>query len=122
MDKTLNFLDIIFSIGIPKSTVVIVNIHVLDINDNPPVFLNAPVQIQVNETAPVYTELFTLLAHDLDLKDTNNGVTFRSMRSNDYLAVNSNTGAVTLIRTLDHSTKQRYFLNYLINFFDVVLF
>ena len=94
--------------GIPKSAVIIVNIRVLDINDNSPMILNAPVHLQVNETTPVTTVLFTLLAYDADLRDTNKRVTFESILSDGFLTVNSDTGAVSLSQSLDYATKQRY--------------
>jgi hypothetical protein len=85
-----------------------VNIHVLDINDNPPMILNAPVHLHVNETTPVTTTLFTIFANDPDLKDTNKRITFESILSDGVLAVNSITGAVSLSQSLDYSLQERY--------------
>lgn len=85
-----------------------VNIHVLDINDNPPVIVNAPVQLEVNESTPVDTVLFTLIATDADLGETNKKVTFESVLSDGGLTVDSDTGIVTLSQKLVHASQQRY--------------
>ncbi|XP_028399799.1 protocadherin Fat 4-like isoform X2 [Dendronephthya gigantea] len=99
--------------GIPKSAVTSVNIHVLDINDNPPMIVNAPVELEVNESTPVDTVLFTLVATDPDLGETNQKVTFESVLSDGFLKVDSDTGAVTLSQKLVHASQQRHVLRVL---------
>ena len=69
--------------------------------------LNAPAHLQVNETTLVNTVLFTLFAYDPDLTDTNTRITFERVRTDAVLAVNADTGVVSLSQSLNYATKQR---------------
>ena len=94
--------------GIPKSTTTQVNIHILDTNDNQPVIINAPVDLEVNETTSVGTALFTVIAEDQDLDKTNEKLTFHILSEAGVFEIDSDTGVVLLSQSLDYSQKQRY--------------
>lgn len=69
---------------------------------------NAPVTLQVNESFPVGNVLFTLVASDPDLPNTNDKqLTFTSLHGDGVLEVDSNSGAVSLVKGLDYSAKQK---------------
>lgn len=102
-----NVIIVLFPKGIPKSDQTKVNIRVLDFNDNPPKIHNAPAQLQVNETTPVGAVLFTLIASDPDLQKTNNKLTFVGSSENGEMNVDSNTGALSLTKSLNYSIEKR---------------
>lgn len=69
---------------------------------------NAPVTLQVNETFPVGNVLFTIVASDLDLPNTNEKqLTFVSLHGDGVMKVDSDSGAVSLVEGLDYSAKQK---------------
>ncbi|CAG5119876.1 unnamed protein product, partial [Candidula unifasciata] len=86
-------------------------IYVLDDNNHNPVVINAPFIVTVPETLSVGSVFLTIAAEDLD-----SGVfgtvsfTIISGNSEGKFALNSKTGAVTLVASLDFETTSLYVL------------
>ncbi|XP_018558735.1 LOW QUALITY PROTEIN: protocadherin-23 [Lates calcarifer] len=94
-----------FDGGIPAKTGTLqVNIHVLDENDNPPVFNQTEYHALVPEDAQVTSSVCQVHATDLDLG--NNGrITYeinrRQSDPNEVFSINDTTGVVYLSKPLD---------------------
>lgn len=98
-----------FDGGIPARTgILYVNIHVLDENDNLPVFNQTEYHTSVPEHAPVLSFVCQVHATDLDLG--NNGqITYeinrRQSDPNEVFSINQTTGVVYLSKRLDFETQ-----------------
>ncbi|KAK2817251.1 hypothetical protein Q5P01_025442 [Channa striata] len=98
-----------FDGGIPSRTgTLYLNIHVLDENDNPPVFNQSEYHTSVSEDAPVLSSVCRVHATDLDLG--NNGqITYeinrRQSDPNEFFSINETTGVVYLNKLLDFETQ-----------------
>lgn len=98
-----------FDGGIPARTGTLqVNIHVLDENDNPPVFNETEYHASVPEDAPLMSAVCQVRATDLDLGD-NGRVTYeinrRQSDPNEVFSINETTGVVYLNKPLDFETQ-----------------
>ncbi|XP_040892286.1 protocadherin-23 [Toxotes jaculatrix] len=98
-----------FDGGIPARTGTLwVNIHVLDENDNPPVFNQTEYHASVHEDAPVMSAVCQVHATDLDLGD-NGRITYeinrRQSDPNEVFSINETTGVVYLNKPLDFETQ-----------------
>ena len=97
----------------PRLASVRVNITVLDLNDNPPVFAKAVEEVPVLETRSVST---TLPIIDLDPTDRDigtNQVLFFNITETDgegVFTVNSSTGEVFQVASLDYEKRTHYTL------------
>ncbi|KAF7659578.1 hypothetical protein LDENG_00296480 [Lucifuga dentata] len=94
-----------FDGGIPARTGRLqVNIHVLDENDNPPIFNQTEYQALVPEDAPVMSAVCQVHATDLDTGE-NGRVTYeinrRQSDSNEVFFINETTGVIYLNKKLD---------------------
>ncbi|XP_019956840.2 protocadherin-23 [Paralichthys olivaceus] len=98
-----------FDGGIPARTGTLqVNIHVLDENDNPPVFNQTEYHASVREDAEVTSALCQVHATDLDLGD-NGRITYeinrRQSDPSEVFSINETTGVIYLNRPLDFETQ-----------------
>lgn len=98
-----------FDGGIPARTGRLqVNIHVLDENDNPPVFNHTEYHASVPENAPLMSAVCQVHATDLDLGD-NSRITYeinrRQSDPNEVFSINETTGLVYLNKPLDFETQ-----------------
>ena len=75
----------------PRFGFLSVLINVRDVNDNAPVFANAELEVTVNETVAVGTEIATLTATDADV-DENARVTYRLQTEQDQFWIDSSSG------------------------------
>uniref|UniRef100_A0A4W3IGZ8 Protocadherin-16 n=1 Tax=Callorhinchus milii TaxID=7868 RepID=A0A4W3IGZ8_CALMI len=89
------------SIQNPKSTTVNVIIHIEDVNDNFPVFVQNPVIANVTLNTMVNLTITTVRADDKDL-GPNGTVIFQILESNSVFAINSNSGEIYLKTSLPH--------------------
>lgn len=94
-----------FDGGIPARTGTLqVNIHVLDENDNPPVFNETEYHASVPEDAPLMSAVCQVRATDVDLGD-NGRVTYeinrRQSDPNEVFSINETTGVIYLNKPLD---------------------
>ncbi|XP_031679104.1 cadherin-23 isoform X1 [Oncorhynchus kisutch] len=93
----------------PRSSMVVVGVHVLDINDNDPVLLNLPHNTSVSEGASVYTSVARVRAQDVD-SGRNALLTYNITAGNRYGAfyINDTTGVVQVNRPLDRERVAEY--------------
>nr|XP_020469983.1 protocadherin-23 isoform X2 [Monopterus albus] len=98
-----------FDGGIPARTGTLqVNIHVLDENDNPPVFNQTEYHTSVPEHTPVMSAVCQVHATDLDL-GSNGQITYeinrRQSDPNEIFSINKTSGVVYLNKPLDFETQ-----------------
>uniref|UniRef100_A0A8C2JA51 Cadherin-23 n=1 Tax=Cyprinus carpio TaxID=7962 RepID=A0A8C2JA51_CYPCA len=76
-----------------KTGIATVNITILDINDNAPIWRDEPYQANVVEMSPIDTDVITVLAVDPDYGD--NGMVVYSINpENPFYTINRNTGKI----------------------------
>lgn len=95
------------STHLPRSTTVSVVVHVDDVNDNDPVFLQNPIRAFVPAETPVNVTVATVRAEDVDL-GSNGTVVFGLMIAETVFQINANTGDIILQEPLtskDFSTQ-----------------
>ncbi|XP_078371306.1 protein dachsous-like [Oculina patagonica] len=93
----------------PQSTVVFVTIHVLDVNDNPPRFVNNSFFVNVPEKQPVGSVVTTVTAKDIDAG--NNGrvrYTIDQGNGGKVFEINATSGVITLRKPLDFERRSKY--------------
>uniref|UniRef100_A0A672IG76 Protocadherin-16 n=1 Tax=Salarias fasciatus TaxID=181472 RepID=A0A672IG76_SALFA len=98
-----------FDGGVPARTGTLqVNVHVLDENDNPPVFNQTEYHATVREDASLLSVVCQVHATDLDLGD-NGRITYeinrRQSDPNEFFSINETTGTVYLNGRLDYETQ-----------------
>ncbi|CAG5873449.1 unnamed protein product [Menidia menidia] len=88
-----------------------VDIVVLDVNDNSPVFQNTSYSAVLSENAMTGTSVLQIFAQDQD-SEKNAVVTYQILsdiyNSSDYFQIDSNSGLVFTSRMLDYEYMQRY--------------
>ncbi|KAG5892983.1 hypothetical protein JTB14_031834 [Gonioctena quinquepunctata] len=98
--------------GVPRlRDKVKVNVHVTDMNDNPPKFLRAPYKVQISEGSPIGAQVVRLYTADAD-EGLNGDVFYKIFGGNDdgRFEIDDATGQVTLLRSLDRETTSKYTL------------
>ncbi|XP_051275273.1 protocadherin alpha-2-like isoform X9 [Dicentrarchus labrax] len=96
----------------PKTGTLHIQVNVLDVNDNSPLFSKSLYKVQVVENANIGTALLTLTATDLD--DGVNGQLVYSFTEkgrfnpDDKFALNENTGELTVKGNIDYEENQAY--------------
>ena len=91
-----------------RSVETVVTVRLLDVNDNPPNFTHSSYRFSVSEDESVYSTVYTIVATDAD--HGSNAVITYSLPSNETVpfAVNPQTGAIILQRSLDRENKASY--------------
>ncbi|NXQ94489.1 PCD23 protein, partial [Sagittarius serpentarius] len=95
------------SAHLPRSTTVSVVVHVDDVNDNDPVFLQNPIRAFVPAETPVNETVATVRAEDMDL-GSNGAVVFSLMIVETVFQIDAKTGDIILQEPLaskDFSTQ-----------------
>ncbi|XP_068445850.1 protocadherin alpha-2-like [Clinocottus analis] len=96
----------------PKTGTLQIQVNVLDVNDNPPLFSKSLYKVQVAENANAGTPLLSLSATDLD--DGVNGQIVYSftergrLNPDDIFALNDSTGEITVKGNIDYEENQAY--------------
>ncbi|NXO77103.1 PCD23 protein, partial [Sitta europaea] len=91
----------------PRSTTVTVVVHVDDVNDNDPVFLQNPIRVFVPAETAVNETVATVRAEDVDL-GSNGAIIFNLMMAETVFQINVKTGDIILQEPLaskDFSTQ-----------------
>ncbi|KAF7991481.1 hypothetical protein HCN44_008793 [Aphidius gifuensis] len=100
------------SIGNPQSIAVSVKIIIDDVNDNYPIWQNDPIIIYVNENTLIGTIIYNSTAIDIDSGE--NGELryelINELPSNDSFMIDSLTGALIVIKTIDREDIDEYTL------------
>lgn len=90
---------------------VFVDIMVEDINDNPPVFVQQSYAATLSEASVIGTSVVQVRATDSD-SEPNRGISYQLFgnlsKSHDHFHVDSSTGLISLLRTLDYEQSQRH--------------
>uniref|UniRef100_A0A8C2BH77 FAT atypical cadherin 3a n=1 Tax=Cyprinus carpio TaxID=7962 RepID=A0A8C2BH77_CYPCA len=88
-----------------------VEVTVLDVNDNPPVFEQPSYKAVISESAMIGTAALQVLATDSD-SEKNAAVRYQIIpdrpNSTDHFHIDSSSGLILTARSLDHETIQRY--------------
>ncbi|XP_033996219.1 protocadherin Fat 3 [Trematomus bernacchii] len=88
-----------------------VDIIVLDVNDNPPLFQNTSYSSVIAENSMIGTAVLQVFAQDQD-SEKNAAVSYQILsdiyNSTDYFHIDSNSGLVFTARLLDYELVQRY--------------
>ncbi|XP_056899774.1 protocadherin beta-16-like [Takifugu flavidus] len=94
-----------------RSGTVNIQIKVLDVNDNPPVFNQSLYTATVIENAPIGTYITTVNASDAD-SGSNGAVTYSlsigTGKSNEKFEINSSTGKITVRDKIDFEKDRKY--------------
>jgi hypothetical protein len=89
-------------------------IHLIDINDSPPMLDPFPIPININENNPPNIRLIQFHARDLDAPNTSNSLlSYSLLPSNDsrYFQINSQTGILSVGNiSFDYESKTTYHL------------
>ncbi|MGH0173597.1 UNVERIFIED_CONTAM: hypothetical protein FKN15_066041 [Acipenser sinensis] len=87
----------------PRRSTITVSVRVLDIDDNSPVFSQASYTVNLPENSPVGTIILNLKAKDADL-ESNVTYRIRTQEARQLFSVNSVTGDLSVLQTLDFET------------------
>ncbi|XP_035824401.1 protocadherin Fat 4 [Aplysia californica] len=82
-----------------RSATAVVNIDIVDVNDNAPMFTAVKYMFQVSDPAPVGFIIGTVSAIDGDMGD-NGMVTYSLRNGTDQFDINAHTGQITLVSAL----------------------
>uniref|UniRef100_A0A672YLY5 Protocadherin 2 alpha a 15 n=1 Tax=Sphaeramia orbicularis TaxID=375764 RepID=A0A672YLY5_9TELE len=97
----------------PLSSEKTISVVISDVNDNSPVFSLSPYTFYVTEANEPGTSVFSVKAVDDDEND-NALITYHLLRSEDtvssFLNINSETGDILALKTLDRETAERHSL------------
>lgn len=91
----------------PLSSTMTLIIHVVNVNDNPPVFTKTLYEVNVNETTNVNTNVVKVHANDLDLDQVTYSLT---ESSGEVFGILATSGFIYLRQPLDRETKDFYSL------------
>ena len=97
-----------------RRSTAIVDITVTDINDNAPLFLLDPYITQVREDVGVPFDILQVVASDMDQPGNQNSAIVYSITGGNEegkFAINSTTGQLRVIQTLDFETTSNYTLD-----------
>ncbi|KAM3964103.1 cadherin-related tumor suppressor fat [Aphomia sociella] len=83
----------------PKYGYLQVNVSILDVNDNPPIFDQSDFSVSLNESVPPGTTVLKVTATDSDLGD-NSKITYEVTDSEKQFAVDPESGVITTTKKL----------------------
>ncbi|XP_066585244.1 cadherin-related tumor suppressor [Prorops nasuta] len=84
----------------PRLGYLLVNVTVLDVNDNPPIFQQSDYVVALNESAPPGTKVLTVHASDKDSGD-NSKLTYYLPDTERRFTIEPETGTITTVEPLD---------------------
>ncbi|KAK1343398.1 LOW QUALITY PROTEIN: hypothetical protein QTO34_016178 [Cnephaeus nilssonii] len=93
----------------PLSGTIELQIQVTDANDNPPVFKQDVYRVRLSENVPPGTTVLQVSATDLD-EGLNSEITYSLYRTGQVFNLNSKSGEITTLRTLDYEETKEYSL------------
>ena len=95
----------------PMSASAQVTIFIADLNDNPPIFTEPSLTVNVSESTPVGASVATFQATDADL-GSNAEIVYELVGNNAQpFAINSSTGVISLRQQLDYEMVTTYVIN-----------
>ncbi|XP_029372725.1 protocadherin Fat 3 isoform X2 [Echeneis naucrates] len=88
-----------------------VDVAILDVNDNPPIFQKMSYRVVLSETAMIGTPALQVIANDKD-SEKNSIVRYQifsnAHNSTDYFHIDTSSGLILTARMLDHELVQKY--------------
>lgn len=84
----------------PKYGYLQVNVSILDVNDNPPIFDQSDFSVSLNESVPPGTTVLKVTATDSDLGD-NSKITYEVTDTEKQFAVDPESGVITTMKKLN---------------------
>ncbi|XP_072938698.1 cadherin-related tumor suppressor [Epargyreus clarus] len=84
----------------PKYGYLQVNVSILDVNDNPPIFDQSDFSVSLNESVPPGTTVLKVTATDSDLGD-NSKITYEVTDTEKQFAVDPESGVITTTKKLN---------------------
>ncbi|XP_049721123.1 protocadherin Fat 1 isoform X2 [Elephas maximus indicus] len=100
----------VYDLGIPQRAAWrLLGVTVLDVNDNPPEFLQESYFVEVSEDKELGSEIIQVEATDKDL-GPNGQVTYSILTDTDKFSINSTTGLVKIVRPLDREERHLHYL------------
>ncbi|KAI6659268.1 protocadherin Fat 4-like [Oopsacas minuta] len=99
----------------PLTTSSQLSIHIIDTNDNNPMFENTPLTVSISEYTPTLSTVFTLTASDIDAT-TNAEYYFAINQGNTEFkfSIDELTGEIFTIDTIDYELTESYELSVLV--------
>uniref|UniRef100_A0A8C7I9V6 Cadherin domain-containing protein n=1 Tax=Oncorhynchus kisutch TaxID=8019 RepID=A0A8C7I9V6_ONCKI len=95
--------------GMPQlSTSQVLSVHVIDVNDEPPLFQWEELEAEVRENKEAGTTVITVTATDRD-QGSNGQVTYGGVTEEGF-SINPVTGVISTTKTLDRETQDHYTL------------
>ncbi|XP_055792755.1 protocadherin-16-like [Salvelinus fontinalis] len=95
--------------GMPQlSTNQVLSVHVIDVNDEPPLFQGEELEAEVRENQEAGTTVITVTATDRD-QGSNGQVTYGGVTEEGF-TINPVTGVISTTKTLDRETRDHYTL------------
>ncbi|KAM8910610.1 protocadherin alpha-2-like isoform 16-T16 [Spinachia spinachia] len=92
----------------PLSSIRVITVHVSDVNDNAPRFMQPVIHVFVKENCPVGDNIYKVNAFDPDL-DRNSKLTYkllnsspRNILSSSMININSETGDIVTLQSFNH--------------------
>ncbi|CAG0913257.1 unnamed protein product [Notodromas monacha] len=93
---------------VPKFGYLLVNVTILDVNDNPPIFDHSDYVVSLNESVAPGTRVLQVTATDVDEGD-NSRITYFLSPGNSQFSVDPDTGEITTSKSLDCDEKSCVF-------------
>ncbi|XP_072251862.1 protocadherin alpha-2-like isoform X7 [Leuresthes tenuis] len=95
-----------------KSGTLKIIVHVMDVNDNTPLFTQSLYKAQVTENAPFQTTIVIVTASDLD-EGINSEIVYSFIERGNFnpealFSINPNTGEITVIGKIDYEENTAY--------------
>lgn len=91
-----------------NSAEVSLEVHIIDVNDNSPVFNNTAYFVSVPESIGISVPILTVLATDEDELNINSLVDYSLLSHTDTFAINKDSGEITTAVKLDYETDNYY--------------
>ncbi|XP_069123900.1 protocadherin gamma-A2-like isoform X2 [Argopecten irradians] len=95
--KSIYKFDVLETIDGVDTLLANVTVHILDVNDNAPVFSRQMYNVSIKEETPVSTDILTLQSTDAD---EGNKLVYRIVTQPSPFAINSTTGVLSVQQTL----------------------
>ena len=83
-----------------------VQVRILDVNDNPPVFMNTTKTVTINEDAEIGDEIVILTATDKDSEE--NAQVVYSLKGSENFQIDEEDGTVRVVKLLDRETQETH--------------
>ena len=87
----------------PRKSSVNVTVHILDANDNRPIFENTPYVMHISENMPPSSYIGTVKATDLDL-GPNAEISYKIQGSSSDVEIHPRTGVLTSLKSFDRES------------------